>query len=132
MEQGTGKTMKALGFEFNKMDPELSLRVLARLVKIGGPSISQILEKGFSGGEEGILDTQIEELLPSLLSGIAERLDEEMVVKTVKDILTSVRDDAGMEVNLAVTFRGKTKMLLMVCKEAIKFNYMDFFEGSKG
>jgi hypothetical protein len=119
---------KALGYEIYKMDPERAIRVLTRLIKMGGPSLSKIFSN--EGNLENVLDSDIETLIGPMIAGLAENLDEDIAWRTIEDLLTCVRKN-GMEISVPVEFMGKTKTLLLVCKEAIKYNYADFLSGSK-
>jgi len=133
-------TIEGEAYELHYLDPEKSIRVLNRLIKIGGPSIAKM----FSNASEGtftdlksvslvsVLDMEIEKAIGPIVEALAFHLDEDVVWTIIKDLLSSVRMGTGMPLQMESQFLGKTRAMLMVVKEAIVFNYQDFFSGSKG
>ena len=122
-------------YKIKPLSTSKSLKVLSRLSKIFGGPIGEALKNG-----DGLMDKDISDALPIIgtaVHALAERLDEDIVLNTVKDLLegvTIVNGDKERPVNnvFEVHFEGNIFSLLKLVKSSLEVNYSDFFAGVTG
>jgi hypothetical protein len=124
------KKVDGAEYEFSFLPPSTALKVLARINKLLLPSLGSIFSKL---GKGGLMDTDFSSLnFESAATMLAERMDEDQILETIKELVGTVRHKTGMEVNFDVDFLGKPLHLLKVVKAALEVNYGDFFVELKG
>jgi len=104
-----------------------SLKILAKLTKLLGPSIAAL--SGTVEGGKSILDVEVGgEDFARAVSLLVERLDEEDVFNFVKRLLKDTRCD-GREVlpEFDILFAGRLTTLIKVLVFVLEVNYEDFF-----
>ena len=117
-----------------------SLALLTRLTNMLGRPMLFLLAKGM----EGVADSEVEDLAESAAALLFERLEEQVVVDTVKDILAGTSfvqgsDGDGNARAHEVTgplfdehFRGKLWTRLIPCvRWSLEVNYRDFFDAAR-
>ena len=102
-----------------------ALRLMTRLTKLVGETALIIAAKG-----RAALDDVPADVLQFTVRAIADRLEEDEVVTTIKLLLSTMRT-AGVE-DLSKTFdthfQGRLMHLFGVVQYALEVNYRDFFD----
>lgn len=93
--------------------------MMTRLTKIIGEPI------GFMFANEGV---DVDQMLPMAIRALSEKLDEDMVLDTVKQLLEGVRDKDG-EIEFDHDFSGKMGLLFKLLGKVLEVQYGDFFGG---
>jgi hypothetical protein len=111
-------------YEFYQLGAVKSLKILTRILKIIGEPI------GLITGEATVKDflkTELNsDILGKALKALTDKLDEELVVNTIKELLEPVLCD-GKRIQFDLHFQGRIGHLLKVVKAALEVNYKDFF-----
>lgn len=108
------------------------LLIMARLTKLLGESIMH-LTGGAKPTTEEEKKEQIENSLALAMRALCEKLDEALVLQTVKEILeTTCEGPTSAQADFETRFAGRMGHLLSVLVETVKFQYADFFEGTGG
>jgi len=101
------------------MPPSQAIKILARLTKITGGSIGSLA--GSKKKEEN------GDVIAKAFASMADRLDEDLVLKTVHDLMSCV-DKEGQVVNFDKDFVGKVGTALSLCKDVLEVNFSDFLD----
>lgn len=76
---------------------------------------------------------QIENSLALAVRALTEKLDEEVVLQTVKEILeTTCEGSTSAQMDFESRFSGRMGHLFSVMIETLKFQYADFLDGTGG
>lgn len=117
-------------YEMFQMSATKSIKVLTRIMKLIGEPIGLL-----SGGVEtkkSVLDLELNsDILGRALKAIAEKLDEDMILTTIKEILEPVQCD-GKRILFETHFQGRIGHMFKVVKAALEVNYKDFFDAASG
>lgn len=128
MQQIDGKK-----YEIFQLAPKESLRILTKIIRIvGGPvGISLASMKGIKNLKD-LLDSDVgSDLIGSLISTLAGRLDEKDVLDICETLLNNVSCDGVLIQQMEhPNFQGKPFHLLKVVKSALEVNYSDFLQGN--
>lgn len=109
-----GRTYQVTQFSATK-----SIKMMTRLTKILGEPM------GFMFADE---KANADEMLPLAIRALVSKLDEDLVIDTVKQLLEGVRDSNG-EINFEVHFAAKMGLLFKVLGKVLEVQYGDFFGG---
>lgn len=115
-------------YEIGHFMTSKATKLLARLTKmVLGP-----IGAAFSGAEGigKVADTEIS--IDKALGALAENLDEDMVLATIKELMSEVRLGTGMMIEFETHFMARTMHMLNVVKTVLEHNYGDFFGGVSG
>lgn len=125
-------------YAITHLPPGQALKIMSRLTKlIGGPAGKALISGGDFGG---LMNSDVSDALPlvgELIAALSERLDEDMILDTIKELLSTVHivngDKQVPVMNMFdVQFTGKTFHLLKLVKSTLEVNYGDFFVGLSG
>lgn len=105
-------------YKINTLPPSRAIKLLSKITKIvGGP---MALMAG-NGGDE----SKVEELIPQAMSVLVDKLDEDVVLGIVKEMVSCVFVD-NKSINFETEFMGKLGVLFDLCREVLEVNYSDF------
>lgn len=128
MQEIKSHTIDGKEYDFYYINPSKALKLLTRLMKIAlGPVGGAFAGSG--GKDASLLDANIS--LDGFFARLAENLDEDMVLNTIKDIMFYVRHKGGAEIVFDAEFEGSMWHLMKVVRQALEVNYGDFFDGIK-
>lgn len=106
-------------YEIGQMNPFKSLRIFTRLTKMIAPSAGKALD-GMS------LDTEVgAEAFGKLLEALGDRLDENAMEQTVRELLENVMYE-GRKVEPIVHFMGDVPHMLAVAAKVLEVEYGGF------
>lgn len=95
-----------------------AMKMLTRIVKLIGEPVS-VLSDGFN--------SDAKEILPKAVRALAERLDENVVEQTVKDLLRSVFQGGTCVADRFDThFQGRIGHMFKLLAEVLRYQYGDF------
>lgn len=129
--QEVKKTIDGTEYTIRQRDATKSLKLFTSLVKLFGVPLSKALDVESLEDIKGLLPTEGEEGskidISGLVSSLADRLDEEGVVKLVKRILEQTMQ-GGLEADKHFDniFSGRLRHLLSVIIEVLKVEYTAF------
>ena len=109
-----GRTYQVTQFSATK-----GIRMMTRLTKILGEPM------GFLFASE---KADADQMLPLAIRALADKLDEDVVLDTVKQLLEGVRDSNG-EIQFETHFAGKMKLLFGLLAKVLEVQYGDFIGG---
>lgn len=109
-----GRTYQVTQFSATK-----GIKMMTRLTKIIGEPI------GFMFSNEG---ADVDQMLPMAIRALSDKLDEDMVLDTVKQLLEGVRNHEG-ELEFDQYFSGKMGLLFKILGKVLEVQYGDFFGG---
>lgn len=138
MKESVNKTIDGKDYTFGQFGAEQSIKVLVRLIKLGGPSFAKIL----SSGKEGVnlLEQNTEDMdISSAIMEFCSRLEEDLVVSTIKEFMTQViykaknNEEGGPVINIFdAHFSGNIFHMFKVFSAALGVQYSDFFDAIGG
>jgi len=133
-KESTTVELKGCKYEFGNWEPELGMRMLTRLIKIcGEPLAKAIIGMGAEAASKG-LDAEIDntkkmELIGAALGALAMNLEEETVVKFVKDSFTEAYvDGKPLSSVWKAHFMGRPGLMLQVVRHQLQHQLSDFLE----
>ena len=135
MREVVSVTIEGQTYKIKPLATTISLRIMSRLVKLVGGPIGEALKSG-----NGFMDKELTDSLPivgTVINAITERLDEEIVLNTIKELLSTViivngDKEKPLSAIFEIHFEGRIFHLLKLVKEVLEVNYGDFFEGITG
>lgn len=116
-------------YEIRYLNTTKSLKILARLNQMILGPLGTIVSN-VKGETKSVLDNQLN--VEGAFKLLANNMDEEMVVQTIKELMTVVRLGTGMEFNFDMHFEGRPMHLLKVVRAVLEVNYQDFFDELAG
>lgn len=114
-------------YEFYQLSPRIAVKILTRLLKVVGSPVGEAL--GRSTGSESLLDLELKgDVMGNIVKALTERLDEDMVLNTIEELLQPVMCK-GIKVGpqFETHFAGRISHLMKVVWAALEVNYSDFF-----
>jgi hypothetical protein len=93
------------------------MKLLTRLTKILGEPMSVFMSDE---------NADAQKVLPVAIAALSERLEEDMVVQTVKELMDGVRDSDG-PIQFDTHFAGKFGHLFKLLAKILEVQYGDFF-----
>lgn len=138
MRETIEKSIDGKDYTFGQFGAEQSIKVLVRLVKLGGPAVAQMLSSGKDG--VSLLEQNTKDMdIGSALMEFCGRLEEDLVVNTIKEFMSQViykskGDEAGGPVNniFDAHFSGNIFHMFKVFAAALGVQYSDFFDAIGG
>jgi hypothetical protein len=126
------KTIDGRRFEFFPMPAPRSIKVLTRLIKIIGEPAGVLASDYSDQKPKSIMEYQLDEsMISKAIGALTERLDEDIVLDTIHEIIRPVFVD-GRRILFEQDFDGRIGHLFKVLFAALEANYSDFFDGSIG
>ena len=133
------KTIDETEYTIYQRNATESLKLLTNLVKLFGVPLSKALDVGSLEDIKGLLPSEDGEDgegskidISSLVSSLAERLDDDKVVKLVKTILSqTMQGGKEADKHFDDIFSGRLKHLLSVVIEVLKVEYTAFPQGDQ-
>lgn len=125
MKQAQTKEINGIKFTVSPLLTSEGLIVMSRIMKLLGPTAAGALQEG-----KGI-DSEIN--LSGALNALAERLDETLVLDTIKKLVNDRSTQVGTpeggatQLNFELQFQGEFVTLMQVVQLAFEVNYGDFF-----
>ena len=118
-------------YEFLQIPVKQSLRILTRLLKLVGEPMGQAAGAFGNGTGGNILDREINfDLLGKAMGALTEKLDEDLVVNTISELLehVNVKNDGGcfVRMDMELFFGRRIGHLLKVVRKTLEVNYADF------
>ncbi len=110
-------------YTVTQMTARRALKMQARLIKLLGPSISQI----FVSAND--TSSNADNAIPKAISLLSDQLDEKTFEQLVLDLMQGVRKD-GHELRpeiIDMEFAGNLNTLFLVLKFILEVNFSDFF-----
>lgn len=125
------KTIDKTEYTIYQRNATESLKLLTNLVKLFGVPLSKALDVGSVEDIKNLLPSEDGEGskidISSLVSSLAERLDDDKVVKLVKTILSqTMQGGKEADKHFDDIFSGRLKHLLSVIIEVLKVEYTAF------
>ena len=116
-------------YTFHQLAPKKSLRVLTKLMKILGGTAGKAVSSASSSAD---LLNGVD--AGSIISGIAERLDEDEVIVIVDIMFSTVLHSGEGDVSKAFDklFGGRVFHLIKVLQASLEVEYQDFFDEKSG
>lgn len=125
-------TVDGVNYEIGRMPTSKAITLLTRLIKISGAPLARAF-KTDGGGETSpvasLADAHLEKFIGPMIEGISERLDENMVLSLLKELISYVGAQGGQQIQFELHFQGRIFHLLKVAAEVLKYNYADFTAG---
>lgn len=127
--QETSKVVEVNGtdYELFKFPVKESFKILIKLLKYIGGGIGQGMKGDVLDEKKGIGGMSIE--VGDILSGLADRLDDDEAWELVKTILGFVhmkKEKGYAKINIEVDFQDNFQEIFFVVWEALKFNFSRF------
>ena len=128
--QETSKVVEVNGisYEVFKFPVKESFKILIKLLKYIGGGVGQGMKGGdLSGNDKGVGGMQIE--VGDMLSGLADRLDDEEAWTLVETILTYIhmkKEGGYAKINIELDFQDNFQEIFFVVWESLKFNFSRF------
>lgn len=121
-------------YEIGHFMTSKSTKLLARLTKLVlgplGAGLSGVgLSKG-DGEDGGGIDSDIS--VDKAFMALADNIDEDLILNTIKELMSEVRLGTGGAIEFETHFMGETMHMLNVVKTVLEHNYGDFFGGMSG
>ena len=109
------------------------LKIMARLTKLLGESVMHLTGGSKANLTEEEKKSQVENSLALAVRALCDKLDEEVVLQTVKEILeTTCEGPTSAQADFEIRFSGRMGHLFSVMVETLKFQYADFLDGTGG
>ena len=105
-------------YKINTLPPSRAIKLLSKITKIVGAPMA--LMAGNGGNEE-----VVEELIPKAMMILVDKLDEDMVLNILKEMMTCVFVD-NKSIAFETEFMGNLETLFDLAKEVLEVNYSGF------
>lgn len=113
-------------YEIMHFTPTKSIPLMVRIGKILGQPLAALF-----GADDNMT---VESVLPVVVGALTDRLDEQMVLNTIKELFegATAKDDKGQyqHFEFDLQFMGRLGHMMKVVREILKFQYADFLEGA--
>lgn len=124
-------SVDGIDYEIGALPIAQSIKVLTRVIKILGKSVGKA--EGISNIGD-VLDSSVDSSITKIIGAFSEQLEEEIVLKTIKELLSqSWRLEGDKKIRLENSFdklfSGKLFHMFKVVTECFKHNYSDFLDG---
>lgn len=121
-------TVNGTDYELHKFPVKESFKILIKLLKYIGGGVGEGMKGGdLSSNDKGIGGMKIE--VGNMLSGLADRLDDDEAWTLVETILSYVemkKTGGYAKINIEVDFEDNFQEIFFVVWEALKFNFSRF------
>ena len=133
MARSTKKvTIDRMSYEFTQLSPRDSLKVLARLTKLLGAPLGEIINHIPIKVERPTIEDFKGLKIGNVVTQLVERLDEDSAIETIELLFTQVSRN-GKSVTLEdIDFQGNLMNLFKCVGHALEVNFSDFFGESVG
>jgi hypothetical protein len=118
------RTINGHVYEIGSLDPFKALAIFTKLTKLLAPSAPQLMALAKTAGANGGGNL---DLFGQVIGAIAERLDEDDVVKTAQTLLSQVLVD-GRQLKPAVDFAGDVPTMIEVLAAVVEVEFGGFLQ----
>ena len=128
MQQPKKYTIDGKEYEIGHFMTSKATKMLARLTKL----VLAPLGAAFTGSKsaDSLMDSEIS--IDKATAALSQNLNEDLVLSTIKELLSEVRLGTGMQIDFETYFAGDIMHMLNVVKTVLEHNYGDFFGGVSG
>lgn len=125
------RTINGKNYVLQRFSPTPALKLSARLAKFLGPAIAQAVEDFQKKGGDRTKMTKEDINIGRVLSAILPELDEELVAKTVKDLISccSYENVELRDARYEEHFKTNAKNLFPLVGAVVEYQFADFLSG---
>jgi hypothetical protein len=109
-------TVDSETYEVTQFGASKGMKMLTRLTKILGEPMGMLFAED---------NAEVDKALPLALKALSDRLDEEMVLDTVKQLLTGIRNHDG-EIQFETHFAGRLGHMFKLLSKVLEVQFGDF------
>lgn len=114
-------------YEIRNLPTTQSLRVLNRINRLMLAPIGSIVSNLELNKAQSVLDSKLN--VESACKLLSENMEEETVIKTIKELVSCATLGTGMQIDFDIHFEGRLMHLFRLVTAILKVNYQDFFDG---
>lgn len=117
-------------YEIGHFMTSKATKLLTRITKfILGPLGASLSDVNFLDLDK-IMESNI--TVDKAVMVLATQIDEEMVLSTIKELMSEVKLGTGMPISFETHFMGNTMHMFKIVRKVLEHNYGDFFGGLGG
>jgi hypothetical protein len=128
MQQPKKYVIDGKEYEIGHFMTSKGTKMLTRLTRL----VLAPLGAAFTGSKsaDSLMDSEIS--IDKATAALSQNLDEDLVLSTIKELMSEVRLGTGMQIEFETHFAGDMMHMLNVVKTVLEHNYGDFFGGVSG